>query len=312
MTFNELLIEIILIIFHIHIYVHIRGKKPLLLTCRRWYKIASEDPTLWGTIAFRGWVRGLCYSDVGSTFDDLARDILRTGGTTFTSLFRFPSPAPENADIQRFATRVDRDWLSRCRSLTLRDFDEPPQYSMESSMNDVLRPLSGHFAALEHFSVQEAGTEYQISALETLIQRIAASAVNLQSLKLTRGRGPGAIAVQIFQHAGMLSRVRVMLLEHVNMPVPWREFTHLEHLDFVCFDGSQSNLSELSGPHLTSLCLDVSSSDTINLPTHALFEQLTHLVLRNYAPIVVFRIGFSPSLPRLTHFIWGCKQRSMT
>jgi len=289
--------------FYIHVYVHREAKKPLLLTCRAWYKIATEDPTLWRTIAFGGWIRGVHSSDTGKTLDDLARNIQRTWGTTFTLLFQFPPTAPEDADIQRFVTTVDRDWLSRCRSLELRGLVWQ-QYSIKSLMNDVLLPPSGHFAALECFSVEEMEVEDQNLTFGILIQRVAASAMNLRSLGLASGARPCAITAQVFQHVNMLRRIQRLLLHSVTIPVPWREFTHLEHLEYVCEGPDQSNLAELSGPHLKSLCLDTDSSFVnIDLPTHALFKQLTHLVLRTSAPVRVVVDGsrFPRSLPCLTY-----------
>lgn len=97
----------------------------------------------------------VCHSDVGWTLDDLLRNIQRSGPKApFTLVLGFPHVTHNDANIQRLVTSVDRDGLSRCRSLTLRTLQERPQYSIKSLMDNVLRPPNRHLAALERFRVE--------------------------------------------------------------------------------------------------------------------------------------------------------------
>jgi len=238
MNFNGLPVEIIRMIFYIHVYEHIGSKRMLLRTCRTWYNVASNYPMLWRAIHWH-------FRDLGSTVDpddqclnlnDLAQAIRRTGTVTFDLVFRFPDVSPSKVDQKRFSVEVDPEWLSRCHSLSLyHGFSN----SVQSMVDGILNPMDRGLPSLEHLSISETRRYPWGGALDMLISRVADSSTNLQSLELSGLGKDLGIEVQVFRFPEILRRIRRLRIRDIEH-VPWAEFPDLEHLDYaiILFIGS--------------------------------------------------------------------------
>jgi hypothetical protein len=267
MNFNELPIEIIQIIFYIHVHQHIGSKCTLLRTCRTWYNVASNYAMLWRAIHHEespGFFLALGHSHPSTTIhrddrclnlDDLAQDIRRTGTITFDLAFQFPAGTPSKIDLRRFSVEVDPNWLARCRSLSLY---QPDGFcnSFQRTVDSILLPTDRDFPSLEKFSISELGVYPWDGALDMFFSRVADSSSKLQYLELTSRFESGGIELRVFRFPDILYSIRRLQLKSIAC-IPWADLPNLEHLDYAIISGSSNqNLSQLVAPRLTSLCLE--------------------------------------------------------
>jgi F-box-like len=305
MTFNELPIEIIQMIFYIHVHQNIGSKRTLLRTCRIWYNVASNYAMLWRTIHWRSHSLSTMVhpDDQCLNLSDLAQHIERTGTLTFDLVLACSVPPPSKLDRRIFADTVDCDALSRCRSLGLYAPLRDDRKQAQDMVDTIITPLDGELPSLEHLSINQMGRGVWGEALDTLIGQVADSATKLQSLELSSRFWPFYSGERVFRYPNLMYRVQRLKLMSIGR-VPWAEFPNLEHLDYALASNyvrdDVFNISELVAPRLTSLCLEGDFVD-IELPPHTLFNQLTHMVLRDFSSDLISEdMAFPPTFSRLS------------
>jgi len=148
----------------------------------------------------------------------------------------------------------------------------------------IISHLDGGLPSLEHLSINGIGDDIWDDEIDMLFSQVADSSTKLQSLELSSRFWYRDIGERVFRYSYGLWGIRRLRLMSVE-DVPWAEFPNLEYLDYVSvphyIKPIELNISELVAPRLTGLCLE-GDFNSIALPPHALFNQLTHMVLRNF------------------------------
>ena len=304
MPFDHLPAEIILMIFHTHIYLYLESRRSLLLTCRSWYNILTSCSYMWENVCwlpmeytfFR-----VTYQNIQSL--DHAAD--RVGKSFDLALLSPSSDQVAAEQLGPSGIASDEDWLSRCRSLTLW-LDRMTKKQLHTSAT-TLHPLmhQGDFQSLESLTLKGGFPTLAGRILTDVITQIDRTAPNLTRLDV----GTEVPLQLISQHSGILGRISSLSLwswETQQHPVPWSQLINLKYLhlsqnlyDHEIGQQKESNLGlqDLIAPKLATLHLngDFVPSDFFS---NQVLERITHLILENFGGT---QEGvFNCALPELT------------
>jgi hypothetical protein len=289
MHVDDLPIEIMEEIFHMHVYEHLGSRNSLLLTSKRWYAIATSQSSLWRSISWGGNCEMALESVKCRTLNDLACAIRMTGQATFDLNIGGPFKRPNSEEMTEFISSIDRKWLSRCHSLTIWTLGGDADNITVEILEQFLRCST--LDALERVVWDCHSHGSRKLGMSMLMGVVELSSLRLRALRLKYGFGNYHTQEFPSQYTGLFKRIRSLTLVFVCQPVPWREFTKLEHLDYsrIARHGPRglydtdiplpSNLSELVAPRLTSLCLEGEFTRS-DFPSKDLLRQLKRLVLR--------------------------------
>jgi hypothetical protein len=291
MHVDDLFVELLGIIFHMHVYEHLGSRNSLLLTSRRWYIIVTSQSSLWRTISWGGNCELALESVKCCTLNDLTSAIRRTGQATFDLNVGGPHNHPSGEEMTELLSSIDRKWLSRCHSLTIWTLDGDTDNVAMEVLEQLLR--DSNLDALERLVWDCRGNGSRKVGMSMLMGRVELSSLRLRALKLKYGFGNYHTQEFPSQYTGVLRRIRSLTLAFICQLVPWREFEGLEHLDYSRIGRHSlrgldhpdihiprpSNLSELVAPRLTSLCLEGEFTRS-DFPSKDILRQLNRLVLR--------------------------------
>ncbi|KIM26630.1 hypothetical protein M408DRAFT_182418 [Serendipita vermifera MAFF 305830] len=278
---NNLPREVIEAIFHFHVIFYRKSRYPLLLTCRKWYNIATTYSTLWKVVALRC-QRSLPPDTVlCPNLDALALVINRTGRAHFELFLGESFSNLKLKDVKHFLTSVDRNWLSRCKALTV--FSQARGRRTPPKLGEVF--FSGGLTSLQYLEIRYHATAKKWeSILQPLLEGIENTAFNFRELRvhvtgLLDEEGTTWITQNIYERPNILKRLTKVMLRDTCEPVPWDYFTSIKMIDVWCND-EFSPMVRLDIPLVQHLSLGgVDSPGSLAYPE--LWRQLTHLTIKD-------------------------------
>lgn len=293
--------EILVMIFHIHVFLHVGSRHPLLLTCKSWYYAAVGYSPLWSRI---GWgMSSNCIPGIQCrSLGDLALVVTRAGKNIHMAL-KEPREGsiPSEQEISSFLESVGPNWLVECRSLSVRSNvgSDSPKRILER----ILRHSS--FPALEtmewdnHCCFRITHGHLHI-LYSSLFRHITSNAPRMRTLNTD---------LELFicsklRSSAVFDSISSLHLDegYSSRPIPWNLFTNLKRLGLSTFTADMEDELELDrypyfwlqgivAPRLSSLFLYGDLIDSYDHFPPEIAKGITHLVLKNAR-------GMASKLPR--------------